>query len=102
MSASWNGKVALAEADAKPGDYYVSVRNERGQTALVLGPFRQTRPGRDAHAKALGSVRDVKRYIGEHDWRNAPWITYGTCRVDICGTPVRGKLNEALGFSHAD
>jgi hypothetical protein len=96
MTASWNGAVALAEADAKPGHYYVSVRDARGRHALVLGPFTQRRPGRDAHARALGRVRDVRRYIGKHDWRNAPWLEYGTAHLELGPDPPRGKLNDAL------
>jgi len=97
MSASWNGRVRLDEADALPGHYYVSIRDERGRTALAFGPFTQTRPGKDGHAQALGAVRTVRRYLMDSDWRNAPWYAYGTCRLPLQANPPAGRLNDQIG-----
>lgn len=96
MSASWNGAVRLTDADAKPGHYYVTVQS-RGKTSYALGPFTQPKPGKDAHAQALGRVRDVRRYIMKNDRSpHAAFYAYGTSRIDLCGTPPQGALNERL------
>ena len=97
MSAALLGRVAFAEADAKPGHYYVSVRDERGRTALALGPFTQPSPGGPyAHARALGLLRTVRHIVEERDWRNAPWYQYGTCRLPLQTDPPQGKLNQLV------
>ena len=97
-SASWRGRVALAEADAKPGHYYVTVRKPDGRTALALGPFTQRRPGKEAHAQALGYVRRVRRFVQERNLGgpHTAWLTFGTSRIDIVGTPPVGRLNKEL------
>lgn len=96
MSASWDGRVALAEADAKPGHYYVTARKTTGQTAFLLGPFTQRKPGQTAHAQALGYVRAARRLVHELNSREAPWLVYGTSRLELCGSPIVGKLNAHL------
>lgn len=96
MSASWNGGVRLRDADGKPGHYYVTVRREDGRYAFALGPFTQPRPGQTAHAQALGLVQRVRRYVTQNDWREGPWLLFGTTRIDLCGSPPQGKLNAAL------
>ena len=95
--AAWDGKIRLAEADAKPGHYYVTCRDERGRTAYLLGPFTQTTYGQQAHARALGALQRTKRYVSRK-YSNSAWWTYGTARVPLLGAPVpTGKLNEIVG-----
>lgn len=95
MSAFWEGRVRLSEADARTGHYYVTCRDGR-KTAFLLGPFTQTTMGKEAHARALGYVRAAKRIVQELDLRNGPWLEYGTARIDLCGSPPAGKLNDRL------
>lgn len=95
-SASWEGKVRLADADGKPGRYYVTARNERGQTAYLLGPFNQPTYGQSGHARALGAVRKVKRHTVDN-YTNGIWWTFGTSRVSLHGAAPVGKLNEVIG-----
>lgn len=92
-SASWRGRVALAEADGKPGHYYVSIIDRHGRTCLALGPFTQLKPGQTAHAQALGLTRKVRHHV--RNYTEAAWWRYGTCRLDLCSKPPRGKLNDA-------
>lgn len=95
-SASWRGRVALAEADARPGAYYVTTKDERGRTAYLLGPFVQHRPGQTAHARALGYVRRARLHIFDNYPRSHEW-TFGTARIARIGAPLpTGKLNAAL------
>lgn len=96
MSTSWDGKVRLHDADGKPGHYYVSVKS-RGKTAFALGPFTQHSPGQEAHARALGYVRNVRRYVSKNDnSRYEPWYEYGTARIPLQSNPPAGKLNATL------
>lgn len=96
MGAQWEGRVRLADADAKPGHYYVSVTS-RGRVALALGPFTQRGYGRDGHARALGYVRRVRRYVQAHDHSaDEPWYGYGTARLDLYDAAPAGKLNDVL------
>lgn len=96
MSASWDGAVCFAEADGKPGHYYVTARREDGRTALLVGPFTQRTPGQNAHAQALGYVRAARRLVNEVNPRKAPWLVYGTSRIDRRGCPPAGKLNVQI------
>lgn len=99
VSASWRGKIALAEADALPGHYFVTARDELGRTAFLLGPFTQTRPGKTAHVKALGLLRVAKKHVLDNYARSIGW-TFGTARIPITPEPPPvGKLNEALGMA---
>ncbi len=99
MSASWDGRVALHEADAKPGHYYVTVSSQ-GKTVLALGPFTQRRLGKEAHAQALGLMRRVRRYVQAHDHSpHSAWYEFGTSRLEVCGNPPQGKLNDLLRAS---
>ncbi|GIV03662.1 MAG: hypothetical protein KatS3mg015_2492 [Fimbriimonadales bacterium] len=92
--AWWHGRVALREADAKPGHYYVSVRDGL-RLALVLGPFTQPAPGGQyGHARALGYVRKVRRYVEERDHFGR--YTYGTARLPLTEQPPSGSLNDVL------
>ena len=96
MSASWNGRVALSEADGKPGHYYVTARNERGQTAFLLGPFTQPTLGQQGHARALGAVRRARRYCDEHGLNPFNELAFGTSRLPLLGLAAplpAGKLN---------
>lgn len=96
-SASWRGAVALAEADARPGAYYVTARDERGRTAYLVGPFMQRKPGQTAHAQALGLVRRAKRELQRMHYREAPWLVYGTARIARLSAPLpTGKLNQLI------
>ena len=95
-SAAWQGRVKLAEADARPGRYYVTCRDARGRTAYLVGPFTQSTYGKEAHARALGALRSAKRIAGEVFWREAPWLTYGTAWMPLYGAAPVGKLNGIL------
>lgn len=98
-SAAWRGAVRLAEADATPGAYYVTARNQRGQTAFLVGPFLQRRPGKNAHARALAAVRAARRAVHELYPSEAPWLMFGTSRVPFSHgleTPA-GKINAHVG-----
>lgn len=94
-SASWKGRVSLAEADGKPGRYYVTARDERGRTAFLLGPFVQPTLGQAGHARALGAVRDARRYVLDHYPRSMGWA-FGTSRLPLYGKAPVGKLNDVL------
>lgn len=97
MSASWNGKVALAEADGKPGHYYVTAKDERGRTAFLLGPFTQPVIGQSGHARALAAVRKARRYCNDHNLNPFNELAFGTCRVPLLGATVPvGKLNDRI------
>lgn len=93
--ASWNGRVALAEADARPGRYYVTAR-DAGRTAFLLGPFTQASWGKEAHARALGQVRAAKRFCSER-FDRAAFFAYGTVWVPLYGDAPVGKLNDLIG-----
>lgn len=93
-SASWRGSVALGEADGKPGRYYVTARNERGQTAYLLGPFVQPTLGQQGHARALGAVRKARRYCDEHHLNPFNELAFGTGRLSLYGEAPTGKLND--------
>lgn len=95
MTASWHGKVAFSEADAKPGHYYVTIRDQRGRVSYALGPFTQPKLGQNAHAQALGRVASVRRYVNR-EYQMGCWWEYGTARIDLCGSPPLGKLNNVL------
>ena len=83
-SASWRGAVALGEADARPGRYYVTAKDGR-RTAFLLGPFVQPTWGKQAHARALGEVRRAKRYLNAIGHSEAPWLAYGTAWMPLYG-----------------
>lgn len=88
--------VRLADADARPGRYYVTVRS-RGSYVLALGPFTQPRLGKEAHARALAAVERVRRYVTRYDRSpHAPWYEYGTAWTPLYGPAEEGKLNTAL------
>lgn len=89
--ASWVGRVAEVEADARPGRYYVTAR-DAGRTAFLLGPFVQRTWGKQAHARALGAVRRARRYVQEMDSRADFW-SFGTVWVPLYGDAPAGKLN---------
>lgn len=64
------------EADARPGYYYVTARDERGRTAYLAGPFAND------HAAALDAVWAAKRLVEErYPERQTFGVGYGTCRV---------------------
>lgn len=96
-SASWRGKVALAEADARPGRYYVTARDGR-RTSFLLGPFVQPTLGKSAHARALGEVRRARRYVSANyrDGRG-DFFAYGTAWLPLTGAAPVGKLNALIG-----
>lgn len=97
MSASWNGKVALSEADARPGAYYVTARDESGRTAYLLGPFIQLKPGQTAHAQALGLARRARRYVSANfSSVRTMGYTYGTARIAKFTQIPSGKLNGLI------
>lgn len=72
--------------DTKPGDYYVSVVNDRGDTRLLSGPYR------DNHAAAVADV-DKAKHIAQDIDPKAVWYAYGTVRVDhdVAGPGVLNK-----------
>lgn len=94
-SASWVGRVALGEADARPGRYFVTCR-DAGWTAFLLGPFVQPTWGKQAHARALGEVRRARRYVAEHH-RGGHFMAYGTAWMPLTGEAPVGKLNALIG-----
>ena len=96
MSASWNGRVALAEADGKPGHYYVTAKNDRGQTAFLLGPFTQPTLGQSGHARALGAVRKARRYCDEHGLNPYNELRFGTSRLPLVGATLPKAKLEGL------
>jgi hypothetical protein len=93
--ASWRGKVALGEADAKPGRYYVTVWDGR-RAGYLLGPFVQHGWGKEGHARALGLVADARRYVQAHH-TDSHWWSFGTVRVPLFGPAPAGKLNDLIG-----
>lgn len=93
--ASWHGLTALAEADAKPGRYYVTARDETGRTAFLVGPFMQPTWGREGHARALGALRAARRYVADNYPRSMGW-TFGTSRISLYDPAPAGKLNGLL------
>lgn len=95
VDAAWLGKVREVEADARPGRYYVTCRNERGQTSYLLGPFTQHGYGKQGHAQALGNLRAAKRYVSDR-YTNSAWWTFGTCWMPLYGKAPVGKLNNVL------
>ena len=95
-SASWRGRVALSEADGRPGRYYVTARNERGQTAFLLGPFTQPTLGQSGHARALGLVRKARRIVHDLNLDRSNSFSYGTAWMPLYGAAPVGKLNEHL------
>ncbi len=58
------------DADEK---HFVSVRNEAGNTRLLLGPY-------DWHFQSLGNVGRGRSLAETHDAR-ACWYSYGTCSM---------------------
>lgn len=96
MSASWNGRVAEIEADAQTGHYYVTARNDRGQTAFLLGPFTQRTLGKQAHCRALGAVRKARRYCDSHGLNDFAELRFGTCRLPLVGGALPKAKLEGL------
>ena len=96
-SASWRGKVALAEADGKSGHYYVTAKDERGRTAFLLGPFTQPTLGQSGHARALSAVRKARRYCNDNGLNPYNALAFGTARIPLIGValPV-AKLNDRI------
>ena len=92
-SASWRGRVALGEADARPGRYYVTARDERGRHAFLLGPYVQPTYGKEAHARALAEVRVARRIVEDLNLNPFAALTFGTCWTPLYGSAVEGKLN---------
>lgn len=81
-------------ADGKPGHYYVTAQ-DRGRTAVLLGPFTQVHPGTIAHRMALGQVAACRRKVQSMGFRDTAFATFGTTRVplDYPNPPV-GKLGR--------
>lgn len=96
MSASWRGKVAYAEADGKPGHYFVTARDERGRTAFLLGPFTQPTLGQAGHARALGAVRRARHYCNAHGLNPYNELAFGTARIPLLGAPLPKAKLEGL------
>lgn len=62
------------QPDTAPGNYYVSVRRDDGQTRLLRGPFRND------HAGALAAVQAASAEAERLDPK-AVWYSYGTVRM---------------------
>lgn len=92
--AAWVGRVRLAEADSRPGRYYVTAR-DAGKTAFLLGPFTQPTWGKEAHARANGALCAAKRYVSDNFTRGH-FFTFGTCWVPLYGNAPTGKLNDLI------
>ena len=71
--------------DEQPGHYYASCVNDKGEKALLLGPYAN-------HLEALLAVPEAKRALRDH--HQGPWLRYGTMRLDldVATVPV-GRLN---------
>jgi hypothetical protein len=84
--------------DGKPGHYYVTARDERGRTALLLGPFTQTRPGTMAHRQALGAVKACRIATHRifHDI-DATFASFGTTRAPLDGSAFRNPAVVPVG-----
>jgi hypothetical protein len=95
LDAAWQGRVRLADADARPGRYYVTCRDDHGRTAFLLGPFNQPTYGQQGHARALGRLRAAKHHVIENYPRSAFW-TFGTAWMPLIGSAPIGKLNAVL------
>jgi len=95
-SAFWNGKVREIEADAQTGHYYVTAKNDRGQTAFLLGPFTQKTLGKQAHCRALGAVRKARRYCDDHGLNNFNELRFGTARIPLMGVKLPKAKLEGL------
>lgn len=67
------------------GGFYVSALNDRGKSALLLGPFQ-------THEEALTQV-DLGRRLAERVDYRAAWYAYGTARMPEGPFPA-GKLND--------
>ncbi len=79
------------QPDAKPGNYYVTVRRDNGDAVFLAGPFR------DNHRAALAMVDQARRVAQDLDPR-AAWYGFGTARTAY-SYDRPGKLNERLGLS---
>jgi hypothetical protein len=77
------------DADPRPGDYFVTVRRDDGESRFLLGPF-------DEHVKALKRVEEVRRYACTIDPR-APFYAFGTCRMGRRESTREGIFNSSLG-----
>ena len=95
-TAAWVGKVRLAEADARPGRYYVTAR-DGGRTAFLLGPFTQPTWGKEAHARANGALAAARRYCSDN-FAKGPFFQYGTCWMPLLGPAPEGKLNGKVAI----
>lgn len=72
--------------DTVPGNYYVSVRNDKGEYRLLLGPFEND------HAAALAEVDKVRLYASQVDPKSV-WYFFGTARKDLDAPAPDGILN---------
>lgn len=73
--------------DTAPGNYYVSVRNDKGEYRLLLGPFPND------HAAALAEVDKVRLYANQNDPKSV-WYFFGTARRDLGESAVQGRFNS--------
>jgi hypothetical protein len=77
------------EVDCEPGMYYVSARNDSGNTAYLLGPFEK-------HIDALARVRQASLCAINLN-PIATWFRYGTVRWNgTVDDAPRAKLNDHI------
>ena len=77
------------EVDQQPGRYFTTMRNDNGQTAYLLGPFRQ-------HIDAVLLTDRARKHVVETH-TDGCWFHYGTARLaDSPSSPLQGKLNDTL------
>jgi hypothetical protein len=67
--------------------FYVSCRNDEGQTSFLAGPFPD-------HAMAMGHVLITKKQAERFDHR-ACWYSYGTLGVQISKLAADGSASKA-------
>jgi len=70
--APYDPTIRFGPVDPRPGNYYVSVRNEKGKTRIVRGPYA-------SHREAMLAIRETETTCGDP---RAPWYAWGTSRSE--------------------
>ena len=83
----------MQQPDIKPGNYYVSCRDDNGRTLMLLGPFVND------HAKALSMVNIGDKLAQESGDPKAWFYSYGTCRTDPATFSKPGIFNAKAGLA---
>lgn len=87
-----------ADADSRPGLYYVTARNgSGGKVVPLIGPFVQRSPGKEAHARALAQVDAARAHAIRHydGGGYASFALYGTVRMcPFMSNPPVGRFGR--------